>query len=155
MQVSVVCIALVLCRLSASQTSDMQEVSVHGTCNFAKPTFPQRNEMRASILIPKSPNPTLLNNTNCNVWYNSFRGILRLGLQQTSNRTKSSLIIIVMNEYGVLMLSGYVTEAEPQVTYPFHICPSLDEPTGRNYSKYSLFLSAPSLTGRISSSKSI
>ena len=145
MRIFVVCITLVLCRLSASQTSTMQNVSVHGNCNFAIPSFPHRNEMKAYIMTPESS--TMLDIINCKVWYNSSRGILRLWLQKTSNKTKTSLISTVLDEQGVLVLPGYVAEAEEEVTYPFHICPSLAESTSRNYS---IFLSAPPLTGRIS-----
>jgi hypothetical protein len=145
MQTSVVSIILFLCWLSSSQSSEMQYVTIYGTCNFAKPSFPHRNEMRGYAMIPESS--TMLNIMTCNVWYNSSRGILRLWLQKTSNQTKTSLVSTVLDEQGVLVLPGYVTEAEEQVAYPFHICPSLAESSSRNYS---IFLSAPPLTGRFS-----
>ena len=53
----------------------------------------------------------MLDIINCNVWYNSSRGILRLWLQKTSNKTKTSLISTVLDEQGVLVLPGYVAEA--------------------------------------------
>ena len=135
-------VALLLFWLSASQSSVMQYVTINGTCSFAKPSFPHRNEMKAFVMIPESS--TMLNILFCNVWYNSSRGILRLWLQKTSNQTKASLVSTVLDEKGVLVLPGYVAEAEEQVAYPFHICPSLSESSNRNYS---IFLSAPPRTG--------
>jgi hypothetical protein len=87
----------------------------------------------------------MLNILSCNVWYNSSRGILRLWLQKTSNQTKASLVSTVLDERGVLVLPGYVAEAEEKVSYPFHICPSLCESSNRNYS---IFMSAPPRTGK-------
>ncbi len=142
MHISFLSIILFLCWLSASQSSEMQYVTINSTCNFAKPSFPQQNEMKAYAMIPESS--TMLNTLFCNVWYNSSRGILRLWIQKTSNQTKASLISTVLDEKGVLVLPGYVIEAEEQVAYPFHICPSLAESSNRNYS---IFLSAPPLTG--------
>ena len=126
-----------------SQSTELQYVTIYGNCSFAKPSFPHRNEMRVSSMIPKSP--PMHSIMSCNVWHNSSRGILRLWLQKTSNESTTSLVTNVF-EQGLLVLPGYVMEAEEQVAYPFHICPSLAESSTRNYS---IFLSVPPLTGRL------
>ncbi|XP_028398613.1 uncharacterized protein LOC114522181 [Dendronephthya gigantea] len=92
-------------------------------------------------MIPAS---SMMNIKSCNVWYNSSKGILRLWLQKTSKQKKASLVGMVLDEQGVLVLPGYITEADDHVAYPFHICPSLDKSSNRNYS---IFLSATPLTG--------
>lgn len=143
MQTFVISITLFLGYLCLSKLSVTQYVTIHGGCNFGKPFYLHQNEMRAYVMIPESS--TLLNIMSCNVWYNSSRSILRLWLQKTSNQTKTTLVSTVVDEQGTLVFPGYITQAEEQVAYLFHICPSLAESSSRNYS---IFLSAPPLTGR-------
>lgn len=143
MRILLIIISLAVGWLSVTHSTEMEYVTIGGDCNFGRPSFPRRNEMMAYTMIPESSS---MNNTKfCRVWYNSSKGILRLWLQKTSKRAKVSLVGTVLDEQGVLVLPGYVTEAEEHVAYPFHICPSLDKSSNRNYS---IFLSATPLTGQ-------
>lgn len=113
-------------------------VTIHGSCNFAKPKFPFRNIMTVSTITPDNSEDR--NVLVCNVWYNSSDRVLRLYLQKTSYRNRTFLVSTVLDKYGALVLPGYVAEAEQDVSYPFHICPRVHESSSRNYT---IFLSAP------------
>lgn len=137
-------IAFFLLHLHLSQSSEpgRANVTIFGSCNFAEPTFPLRNEMSVHATIPERS--AKLDILFCDVWYTSSKGVLRLWLQKTSYGNQTSLISTVLDQHGSLVLPGYVAEAEEKVSYPFHICPALDKSSGRNYS---IFLSAPPKTG--------
>ena len=98
--------------------------------------------MTVHTMVPVATKWNLL---YCNVWYiSTSHHVLRMWLQKTSDRNRTYLVTTVLDQYGALVLPGYVAQADEHVSYPFLICPRKDDSMVRNYS---IFLSALPKTG--------
>lgn len=135
-------ITMMLMYLHRSHSAEIQSryISINAKCNFMKPKLPFRNEMTVYKKIYKECSAFY-----CNVRYDfSDHHVLRMWLERSFGRNRTSLVTTMMDQHGAIVLSGYVAQADEHVSYPFLVCLGKDGLTSHNYL---IYVSAPPETG--------